>query len=218
MATDRIILPGDPVNPGRNEATRSRTEDGNIKHWSRVIVEDNRIRTFRGAGSTFRIPGVTTTAHNLWSIENAAGSTILVALKKLHLYVVNTAVSALVINPALFRLTTLPTGGTPFTKTSVDPRDAASNASVVVRGGASVDGTAGTVITATAAGQRLTSALLPVMVTSGVYPATVIDMLEGMDGEFLLGASQSYLLQIPGGSNTAFHYIVNCEWEEFTEF
>lgn len=225
MPTDNIPYPQDPSAIGRRGATRSRTEDAVTKHWDRVIVEDERIRTFKGVGATFRIPGSAATPQNLWSIYNTTGSSIIVALKEL--WVTSAQTVANLTHPpwyTLTRITTAPTGGTAFTKTPVDTRDAASAANVEVRGGASVDGTAAT-ITATAAGQRLASAHGNQLYTAvGVLQAMRIDILAAVANDFplLLQANQGFLLQVntaAAADNLATRsHIVDCAWTEFTEF
>lgn len=218
MATSNIPYPQDPTLVGQRAATRTKTEDSVTKHFQRVILETGRTTTFKGVGATFRMPGVATTPHNLFYITNATSSTVLVAIRKLEISVIGTAANTALVTPALFRLTTLPTGGTAFTKTSTDSRDT-SSASVIVAGAASADGTA-SAITGTAVGQRITSGLLPTMVTSGVYPGQrVYDMTSGMD-EFplTLNAQQGYLLQMITASVVTNHYVVEVAWEEYTEF
>lgn len=220
MADSFIPYGADPGTVGRRAATakRNMTRDTVTAdfHHDEVVVVERKIITFRGAGATFRIAGLASTPHNLWSIENAAGSTVLVALRYLNMYTVATAASATLVTPALFRITTLPTGGTTFTKTSKDSRET-SNASVAVRGASSADGTA-SAITATAAGQRLTSALQPTMVTSGVYTALGKDLIMAEEYPYILNAGQAYLLQNITASAVTVHYVVECAWEEFTEF
>lgn len=218
MADSFVPYGSDPGTVGRRAATvkRTMTRDGVTAdfHHDEVIVADRRIRTFRGAGATFRIPG-TAALQNLFTIENAAGSSVLVALRHVRLWVVGTAAVANLVTPSVYRITTLPTGGTTFTKTSVDSRES-SNASVVLRGAASADGTA-SAITATVGGGRLASALLPTMVTSGVFPAAPVDIVHHSDYDYVLNAGQAYLLVNITASATTMHYVVDVEWDEFTE-
>lgn len=226
MATDNIPYGPDPATIGRRTATRSRTEDNVVKQFDRVLVEDNRIRSFRGVGATFRIPGSGATPQNLWSIENATGSTVAVALRKLLVVTAQTVANA--THPpwfALTRITALPTGGTPMGKAHPDGRSAeASSASVVVRQGASADGTA-SAITATAAGTRFATEMGGQLYTAaGVLQPLTADLLENVtnEGELILGPGQAYLLQAitaAAADNIATRsYLVDFAFEEFQDF
>ncbi len=65
---------------------------------------------------------------------------MLVVVRELMIHKLHAGSAQLTHNPwlTLYRLTTLPTGGTAMTKTSVDSADT-SNSSVVIRGKASAD-------------------------------------------------------------------------------
>lgn len=226
MATDNIPYPVDPATVGRRTATRSRTEDSVTKQWDRVIVEDNRVRSFRAVGATFRIPGSAATPQNLWTIENTTGSAVAVALRRLHVVTAQT-VANLTHPPwfALFRLSTLPSGGATMTKTHPDGRSADTSANnVVIRQGASADGTA-SAITATAAGARLATAIGGQLYTAvGALQPVTADLLENVtdEGELVLAAGQALLLQAmtaAAADNIATRsYLVDFAFEEFQEF
>lgn len=225
MATDQFLYPADPSPVGRRAATRSRTEDGVLKHWQRVIVEEAQVESFHGIGSTFRIPGSQALAQPLWSIENTTGSAVIVEIKELQVATAQ-SVANTTMPPwfYLFRTTTMPTGGTQFTKTSVDSRDSASAANVIVRGGASADGTI-SAITAPFVAPRLFSNFGGQLYTAvGVYQSLPVDVIpsQAVGHPLLLQAGQAYVLHVTAAlaadNIAARSFIVSCRWNEFTEF
>lgn len=225
MATDKLILPSDPSPAGRYEATRSKTEDAITKHFPRIITEPARTITFRGIYGSFRVPGSAATPQNLLTISNASGSTVLVGLRELRVWTMPTVATITVVPPilSLYRITSVPSGGTAATKTSLDSREAASNASVTIRGPASADGTA-TAITATAAGQRLSAEYAAHQYALGLLHPIATDVLAAIPVEYplIMAAGDSYLLQLTtaaAADNVATrHFVVECMWEEFSEF
>ena len=105
-----------------------------------VVPESNRLPTFRGFVASFRTIGTAASPHNLFSIENAAGSTVLVAIRHLELAKDATAASTAVASQIFVsRPSALPTGGTAATKIASDS-SLSSSASVVVRHASSADG------------------------------------------------------------------------------
>ena len=229
MPDSFVPYAADPATVGRRQATVKRTEtrDGVAAEFHRdeVLVADRRIRTFSGAGGSFRMVGSGATPQNLWTIENAVGSAVKVALRKLQVAMMQTASSA-TPSPvlSLYRIGTLPTGGTPAIKVPTDGTNAAqvSANAVVVRGGASADGTL-SAITATAAGGRIATAFASFMLTSGTLMGE-IDMLANVDDprDLVLGANQAYLLQLTAAAAAdniaARHFLVDFAWDEFSEF
>lgn len=226
MANDNLIYPADPSPAGRRAATRSRTEDAVTKHWLRTITEDERIRTFRGAGATFAIPGSAALAQPLWSIENVTGSGVIVAVRDLYVWSFAGAASATIfILPwaYTFRTTVMPTGGTTFTKVSKDSRDSGSNANVIVRQGASADGTA-SAITAPLVAPRLTQRPMSSWASMvGFAQPVVADMLESMvQNEHVLQPGQALVVHgtaaAAADNATTRRWFVDFSWEEFTEY
>ncbi len=220
----------DPATSPRKDATAKRTEtrDGVSAeyHRSEVLIARRRITTFRGRVSTFRTIGAGATPQNLFTIENATGSPVLVALRLLRIWSHQVTASA-VLPPwfSLSRLTTLPTGGTTMSKVSVDPRDAASNANVVLRQATTADGAALTAITATAGVRQATGIAVQLYTAAaGLQPQNtdIVSWEVPDDFELMLGAGQAYLVQVitaAAADNIAgrsFH--ITCAWEEYTEY
>ena len=87
MATDSIPYPTDPATVGRRTATRSRTEDGVLKQFDRVHVEDDRVRSglyhwHTGAHTVQAAAQAAGTG--FWFLFNPVGSTVLVALRRVE--------------------------------------------------------------------------------------------------------------------------------------
>lgn len=209
-------IPGDQIFA---EVTR------NSEKYPYFIEHTGRIASFQGVGATFRIVGNAATPQNLWTLENATGSTVFVALKTLDI-VMHQSGASVVLPPwfSLTRISTVPTGGTAITKTAIDTGDGTtSSGSVTSRGAASADGIA-SAITATAAGQRLASASSVQLYTAVGLSGNPeeIDVLKHVpkDWVLVLRAGQSFLLQIiaaAAADNIATRSMhVNFAWEEFT--
>ena len=176
----------------------------------------------KGLTSSFRTLGNATTPQNLFSIENAAGSTVLVGVRRLTIQMDATA--ALIAVASQFktsRPTSLPTGGTALTKLTFDTT-LTTSASVVARGATASDAGAATVITATAGAvgwhqfaQRLHTAAGQVILED----ESLIPGLCETD-PIVLRAGQALLVQIvqaTAANNAATnHHVVNCSWEEYT--
>lgn len=226
MANSDIPYGPDPVVVGRRSATKSRVEDSVTRHWERVIPEDNRLRTFRGAGATFAIPGNGALAQPIWSLENTSGSGVIVAVRDLFIWSFAGAASATIfIAPSAytFRTTVMPTGGTTFTKVSKDTRDSGSAANVIVRQGASADGTA-SAITAPFVAPRITQRPVSHWATMvGFAQPIPADMLEStVDNEILLQPAQALVVHananVAADNAATRRWFVDFAWEEFTEF
>lgn len=225
----------DPPSPGRRSATMkgpSETRDSVTAQfeYDEVIVRDHKIRSFKGAGASFRIPGNAALAQPLWSIENTSGSAVSVAIRRLQ---VTMAQSIANTTHApwfyLFRTTVMPTGGTVMTKANPDGRSSqTSAANVIVRQGASVDGTATPAIVAPVVLPRLASMHGSNMGTNvGQITPLRNDMLAGLadepqeHGELILGPAQAYVLHVTHAAAadnlTTKSYIVDFAWSEFTD-
>lgn len=187
------------------------------------IPSANRGRNVKcvGLASGFRCVGSVASPQNILSLENGASSAIIVAVRDINLYVDGTAAQTAIFQAKLSRITTQPTGGTTVTKVLSDTGDA-SDANVVVRSGASADGT-NSAITATA-GTTLYQSLVPRPQTAvGYYPQTAIELLpdnlQPLD-PFLLRAGEYLLLQIVTGTGAnnvnTISYVASVAWEEVT--
>lgn len=189
----------------------------------RVSPVSERAISYLGSVATFRTLGNAASPQNLFTLENQAGSAVLVAIRALRVEQDSTAVLTAVSNQfKLSRPSALPTGGTTLSKGSLDTA-LTSNASVVARGATASDGGAATAITATAGttmwcqfGARFHTAvgqwipddfdLMPIAITN-------------TDG-IILRAGQAILVQVinPTAANNAAtnHYTIRCAYEEFT--
>lgn len=226
MAVGDIILPSDVSNTGKREATRTKTDtDGVVKNFPRSLIENPRANRNELVVSTFRTIGSAALLHNLFSLENQAGSGIILAVRRMTVQLDATAV-LITVAPSIkvSRPTALPTGGTPLTKGLFDTRPPASPATVVARGANASDGGAATAIIATAGAalwsqyaMRLHTAVgQVVMEDQSILPALCeSDPVLLNPGEALL----AQVISAPATSNPVTnHWIVNCMFEEFTEF
>lgn len=229
MPDSYIPYGADPGTVGRRQSTvkRNETRDSVTAdfHRDEVIAIDRRLRTFRGAGATFAIPGTAALAQPLWSIENTTGSAVIVAVKDLFVWSFAGAASATIIVlpwAYTFRTTTMPTGGTTFTKVSQDTRDSGSASNVIVRQGASADGT-GSAITAALVAPRLTQRPVTSWATMvGFAQPLPTDLLEStVNNELLIQAGQAIVVHAnanaAGDNATTRRWFVDFSWEEFTE-
>jgi len=189
----------------------------------RVVTVSERSISFVGALAANRIVGNAATPHNLLTIENGAGSNVLVGVNKLSIDTDCTAVLASVACQfRVHRTTALPSAGTVLTKQAIDTA-LTSSASVQIRG-ASDSASVATAITATAAAgsglwcqsvSRLHSA-------AGQWLPLDNDLLPGNIAEndwIVLRASQALVVRVEGtaASNAATnHYMCKIAWFEFS--
>jgi hypothetical protein len=177
--------------------------------------------SYQGSAATFRIVGSAATPHTLFTIENTAGSAVVVRIRRLVVQLDATvALTAVMPLVKTSRAAAIPTGGTVLAKGKFDTAQT-SAANVILRSATASDGGVATAITATpgdimwqqycmrlhtAVGQVLSSdnPLLPTLIET--YPV-------------LLAANQAIMCQVvaaAGTSNPATnHWYVQCMWEEF---
>jgi hypothetical protein len=180
-----------------------------------------RLTLFDGLVAGFRTLGTAAVPQNLFSIENGASSTVLVAVKRLAIEMDATA-ALLTVAPefVVTRPTAIPTGGTAMTKVGQDTA-LTSNANVVIRAGTASDGGAATAITATAGTGRLWHQFQMRMATQvGQVPGEDMNLLPMLveNDPMILRANQALLVQVIGtaASNAATnHYVCKVAWEEF---
>jgi hypothetical protein len=188
-----------------------------------VIPTSERVVSGRGMVGSFRIVGTAAASpHNLFSLENASGSAVLVAVRSLQLRVDYTA-AATAVAPVIrsSRATGTPAGGTAATKVLMDSAGASSS-SVTARGGASADGT-NAAITGLTAGSTGWEALIGRAHTVvGQILTPPIDLLPPfMDIDpLILRAGETLLAQLVYTSTTdnpaTNHYVLTATWDEFT--
>jgi len=180
-----------------------------------------------GHTSTFRTPGrAGTTGQNLFSIHNATGSTIALDVRKIVVGFNATVAKAVTVMPPVIRcykVTVLPTLGTPATKVTSDSAAMASSASVTIREDASADGTSSaSALTATIpAGAVIDQAFAPrVISAAGVeFPGRIIFLEEAERGVILrplegIVVRLDYTLATQNPITDM--WTVSACWEEFT--
>lgn len=196
--------------------TRERSVGGNTVCEQYLLLQEERVRSYAGLFSTFRIPGVTGSGQNFASIFNAAGSAVTVAVKSLSAeldYFTNSA-TVRVFN--LSRLTSAPSGGSSHTPVPLDTAQTASG-SVAFRGGATADGTA-SAITATAgtmAWRQYHQHNVSAVEQMRDLEMTMLPLLSDVEPA-ILAAGEGLLVQLQDASSTSTGTIINCMFEEFT--
>lgn len=189
--------------------------------WDQYVVPvRDRIVSFSGKSSSFRIPGIAgTTGQNLFTLHNATGSTILVDVNKITADLITTA--ARVVEPALLRvhrITALPTGGAAMPKVSLDTT-MTSSSSVTILQGASAEATAATITATIPANSILTQEWAPRTLTLVGYEAA--DRIElTVDSPITLRALEGICLRLDYTVATASpitdRWAVGVAWEEYT--
>ncbi len=111
MPESFIGLP--PDSTGKKTRTRQRVVGANTVEEQYVITGSDRVATAKIMVSTFRIPGLAATPHNLFTLENLAASTVLVGIRRCTIQMVATGAVATLTNYRTWRTTTIPVGGTP---------------------------------------------------------------------------------------------------------
>lgn len=194
--------------------------DGDVAKTNPLpVTTDTRVISGVGMASSFRILGNAAALHNLFSIENSAGSTVLVSVKKISIELDATAV--LVTNMPLVKLsrpTALPTGGTVLSKGLTDSTKATSS-SVIVRGANASDGGAATAITATAGTTLRADYIMRLHTAVGQVLSPPHDLI--IDGSpIILRANEALLVVVDGlvttGNPATNHWQVDILWEEYT--
>lgn len=172
--------------------------------------------TYKGAVSTFRITGLASANHNLFTIFNKTGSTSFIKLKRMSIQ--NEATAAVTaVSPIIqvARITAIPTGGTVVTKVPFDSTLTA-DANIEMMQATASDGGAASTITATA-GTRMWSQFKMRMHTAVgqvLFPdEAAIPALCETD-PIILRATQGILVQVVQAAVATDYYIVNCAWEE----
>jgi hypothetical protein len=201
---------------------RSRSISGTTYAEQYVIPIPERVPSFKGMAATFRTLGNAASPQNLFSIENQAGSSVLVALRRLSVQMDSVAALAAVATQfKTSRPSALPTNGTPLTKVAFDSALSSASA-VVLRGATASDGGAATAITATAgsAGWHQFAMRLHTLVGQVLVDDEALIPLLTADDPIYLRPGESLLTQIvqatAANNKNTDHYVVNCMWEEFT--
>lgn len=178
--------------------------------------------TFKGEASTFRTLGNAASPQNLFSIENAAGSSVLVAVRRLSVQMDQTAaLAAVATQMKTSRPASLPTNGTTLTKVSRDTALSTSS-SVVLRGATASDGGAATAITGTAGTTAWHQFVMRLHTLVGQVIMDDESLIPSLseDDPVILRAGEALLVQAvnatAANNKATDHYIINCAWDEFT--
>lgn len=176
------------------------------------------------SATSFRTLGAAATTHNLFTIENTAGSAVNIAMRRLLVQLDATvALTAVMPQVKTSRTTGIPTGGTTLTKAQWDTA-VASAANVIVRGATASDGGGATAITATPGAQvvwqqycmRLHTAVGQVLAPDNNLLPALVD--NPSLPNFLIRAGEAILVQVVaavGTSNPATnHWFVSAAWDE----
>jgi hypothetical protein len=220
MSESYIQLPADST--GKKVRTRQRTVGANTVEEQYFIEQSERVASFKGLATTFRTLGTGATPQNLFSIENAAGSTVLVAVRRTSVQLDSTGtLIAVATQVKTSRPSVFPSGGTPLSKVAFDSTQT-SSANVICRGATASDGGGASAITATAGTAGWHQFVMRVATQVGqilIDDEPMVPMLCA-DDPIILRANEALLVQLVQATGTnnksTDHYIVNCMWEEFT--
>jgi hypothetical protein len=176
--------------------------------------------TFQGSAASFRTLGSAATPQTLFTLENTAGSAVIVNLRRVVVQLDATAVLVAVM-PLIkaSRPAAIPSGGTTLSKVGFDSL-LSSAANVIARGATASDGGGATAITATAGSilwqqycMRLHTAVGQVLAPDNSLIPALCDVTP-----ILLRAGEAIMFQIvasAGTSNPATnHYFVQAFWTE----
>ena len=192
-------------------------------HRQVVVVGDRGGHT--GRASTFRTPGrAGTTGQRIFSIHNATGSSVAVAVNRITVDLLQTVVKAVTVAPPMIRLykvTVLPTNGTAATKVAEDSSGPATSSSVTILQDASADGTSsGTALTATLpAAAVITQEFAPRLITAVGYE--MADRLEFLTGPWYItlraleGVVVELAYTVATQNPVTDQWLVTAQWEEF---
>jgi len=193
-----------------------------------VIPVEDKIVSYRGRATTFVTPGRAAVAQKVFAIHNATASTILVAVNRLRVDLLSTALKAATVLPPLIRIhrfTALPTGGTALSKIGLDTAQT-SSASATVWGDSSADnagaGTSSAVtLTVTTLAPPLAQRYAPRFITlAGYEPMDSVNFFEG-EPDVTLRALEGLcvfldMATVTTGNPTTDKWVVSCDWTEYT--
>lgn len=222
MTESYVQLPVDGA--GKLLRSRQRAVGANTVQEQYVIPTVDRVVTNTGLVTTFRTLGAAATIQNLFSIENASGSTILVGVRRLAVQVDATAVlTAVMPQVKTFRISAgVAAGGTTLTAVKSDTTQTAS-VSVVCRGATSSDGGAATAITGTLDTPAVWQQYAMRMFTAvGQVLAPDNSLIPSLceTNPLVLQANQALVVQVVAAVTTSNpatnHWFVQCVFDEYT--
>jgi hypothetical protein len=188
-----------------------------------VDTDSRRLISYWGRACTFKTPGRAAVSQKILSIHNAVGSTVLVAVNRVRVDILSTAVKAVTIVMPVIRVvryTTVQTNGTVLGKGSVDTA-LTSNASVTVTGDASADGTlSATTLTLTPTSTIAQGYAPRVFTAVGYELMDTITFFEGSTDVILrAGEGLAVFLDnavVTTGIPATDIYISSIDWNEYT--
>ncbi len=222
MPESIVQLPADST--GKKLRHRERTIGANTVYEQYVIPTSERVVSAEVMCSSWRTIGAAALTQNLFTLENTAGSAVIVALRRLSVQLDATALLAAVAPTVqLSRTTATPTGGTVLAKTLFDTADS-SAANVIARAATASHGGAATAITATPSAGTAGWSQLTMRMHSLVGQVLMEDeavapsLAEGTP--IIIRAGEAVMVQAVAAatsSNPATnHWVLNAMWEEFT--
>jgi len=197
--------------------------------WDQYVIPvEDKIVSYRGRTSTFVTPGRAAVAQKVFAIHNATASTILVAVNRLRVDLLSTALKAATVLPPLIRIhrfTALPTNGTALSKIGIDTA-LTSNAAATVWGDSSADNAgAGTVsaitLTVTTLAPPLAQRYAPRFITlAGYEPMDSVNFFEG-EPDVTLRALEGLcvfldMATLTTGNPATDKWVVSADWTEYT--
>lgn len=207
--------------------TRERSVGGSTVAEQYLIQEGLRVASYRGLASTFRTLGNATQNQYLLIVDNAAGSGLIVAVRRVTVQRDQTATQSAgaVMQVCSGLLGSTPTNGTVLTKVPFDSA-LTSSASVVIYGSTASDGGADTSLSFTpgtplAWRQGLTrfgTAVGSRAEQQRYDDSPVVPSLAATDPPYLRpGEAFGILVTTPSGDNAnTYNSVCNVAWEEFT--
>lgn len=222
MPTSFIGLP--PDSTGKKIRSRQRTEGANTVEEQFFIPTTERVVQCEVMTSTWRTLGAAAVTHNIFTLENTAGSAVVVALRRLSVQLDATAVLTSVAPTVnLYRTTALPTGGTVLAKTMFDTNET-SAANVVARSATASNGGAATAITATPVAGTAAWGQFTMRIATAVGQIVMDDQslvpTLAQDTPMLIRPGQAILAQVVASVATSNpvtnHWVINALWEEVT--
>lgn len=199
--------------------------DVSAKFGLPVNTDSKRRVSYYGRASTLRTPGrAGTVGQKIFTFFNASGSSVVVDIEEITIDSVSTVIKAVTVLPPairLYRITTLPTGGTALSKISRDT-NLTSAAAIATLGDASADGaSSASALTATGVGiydQAFASRLIT---AAGYEMLDQLCFVGGEDEKVTLRANEGITVSLDYTLATqnpiTDMWLVNCKWSEYTE-
>lgn len=200
--------------------------------WHQYVVPvRDRISSFKGRGSSFRVPSRAAVTQNVLTIFNTS-ATVVVSVNRMLFDMYSLVPAAATVHPPIVRVSRIAaaaTGGTAVAKAAMDTAGT-SDAAVAVLADASADGTSsGTSLTATL-GATLTQEIGPRLINVGTGTANALatELADRMtffhgDPDVVLRQNQGLALHLvwqaapaAGAAAAGHHFTAVVDWEEYT--